>query len=254
MELDDLVITVLSSSAVTGLGIFLTQTWMKAGINNYYTKKLNKFNEEITIQAEIRKQDIDKKFYDFTLYSTKRHDIYPELYKQLYKIYSQFDVIKHLVIVGINSVSSKGDIGVIFGELQQSFSLDTKTINELKALPNDDTDKENLNKTIKQVKNIIKKNGFINLASDLKNTDDFFSENMLYYSKEILNEVAELLKDLGTLLDDKFELSVRDFNGYLDYEAVEKEDKLHNVRYIELYTKLNLLRQTMQKELSISSE
>lgn len=254
MELGELVITALSSSAVTGLGIFLTRTWMKAGINDYYTKKLSKFNEQITIQAEIRKQDIDKRFHDFTLYSTKRHDVYSELYKQIHRIYFEFDVIKQLAIVGVNSASRSGNVGVIFEELNKSFLLGEKAVNELKALSFDSTNEKNLNNVIKQVKHIIKKNGFTNLALSLKNTGDFFLENVLYYSKETLDLATDLLNDLGSLLDDKFELSVQDFKGYLEYEEVELKDKFHTIRYQEMEKKLTALRQIMQKELSISNE
>jgi predicted PolB exonuclease-like 3'-5' exonuclease len=88
----------------------------------------------------------------------------------------------------------------------------------------------------------------------LKNTGDFFLENMLYFSQETLDLIMNLLKDLGSLLDDKVELSIGDFKGYLNYEDIEMKDKFHTIRYKEMDQTLIVLRKLMRKELSISNE
>ncbi|MFP3668961.1 hypothetical protein SB717_27875 [Priestia sp. SIMBA_032] len=86
MEIAGLITTIVTSGVVSSLITIGLQMFLKGRINYHFSKRLDSFKEQFSNQAEIRKMDIDKQLHDFTLYSTKRHEIHPELFKQIYKL------------------------------------------------------------------------------------------------------------------------------------------------------------------------
>ncbi|MGG6362240.1 hypothetical protein ACQ5SI_23925 [Peribacillus frigoritolerans] len=81
MDWQPIVVSILTSSIVT----LTISTFVKGGIGNFYNKKLARFNSDLNLVLEEKKLDFQRKIYDFGLYSTKRHEIYPEIYKKLIK-------------------------------------------------------------------------------------------------------------------------------------------------------------------------
>ncbi|MEM5598395.1 hypothetical protein AAHB53_22535 [Niallia circulans] len=78
MEWKTILISIISSS---GVALFA----VKGGISHFYNRRLESFRNELTLLTEEKKLDFQRKIHDFSLYSNKRHELYPEIYKNLLK-------------------------------------------------------------------------------------------------------------------------------------------------------------------------
>lgn len=71
---------VIIVGCITGIG-FLIRYLIQKKIDSYFNKKLETHKQELAIITEHAKYDISKKLYDFEAYASKKHEIYPELYR-----------------------------------------------------------------------------------------------------------------------------------------------------------------------------
>lgn len=90
--------TISITSLVIGIGISI---W---AIFNHYTQKRieHNFNQrleeqrsQLQIQLESKKFDFQRMGYDFNLYRTKRHEVYPEMYKLMMIAIHELKVVVH---------------------------------------------------------------------------------------------------------------------------------------------------------------
>lgn len=72
---------VIILGCITGIG-FLIRYLIQKKIDSYFNKKLETHKQELAIITEHAKYDISKKLYDFEAYASKKHEIYPELYRR----------------------------------------------------------------------------------------------------------------------------------------------------------------------------
>lgn len=218
-------------------------------LDYHYNTKLAYFNAEIAVQADNRKEEIDKKFHEFTLYSTKRHEIYPELFSQIYKINAEFASIRHLLILAVNSAGRSGNVRSMFEELDSSYSVGKEALDKLDYLYNNRGG--NLNNYVREVRYKAEEILYTHLSRKLKSTGDFFMGNLLYYSEDVLKLSEKLLGNLGELLDSKVDFAMK---VYRKFPTVEEEDKEVMKQYIarEAIEKMLIeLRHMLQEELSI---
>ncbi|MED3759700.1 hypothetical protein P4555_11565 [Peribacillus frigoritolerans] len=76
------------TAVIAGVG-FLIKYLIKSQVNLYFGKKLEKHKQELADMTEKSKYDISKRLFDFEAYATKKHTVYPELYKRLFEIKNQ---------------------------------------------------------------------------------------------------------------------------------------------------------------------
>ncbi len=94
MEWDTVVISILTSSVVT----LIINTFIRGGIKHLYDRKLESYRTDLTLIAEEKKLDFQRKIHDFSLYSNKRHELYPEIYKNLIKAKKELEFFLGIVI------------------------------------------------------------------------------------------------------------------------------------------------------------
>jgi hypothetical protein len=75
--LSNIIVSVITSTVVT----LIINTIIKGGIGFYFSSRLEKFKTDLVIITEEKKLDFQKKIHGFSLYSNKRHEVYPMLYK-----------------------------------------------------------------------------------------------------------------------------------------------------------------------------
>jgi hypothetical protein len=75
--------TIFTSVVTSGIVTVGIQTFLKGGINNYYNKKIELFKDDVAKLSEFRRLDFERKIFDFGQYASKRHEVYPLVYKQL---------------------------------------------------------------------------------------------------------------------------------------------------------------------------
>ncbi|WP_416435542.1 hypothetical protein [Priestia megaterium] len=217
MDLQETLTTIATSGVVTGFLVFGARTWFKAGLDSHYKKKLQaithdydkkirdlnhhydeklaKFNEQITIQSDHRKADFDRKIHDFTLYSTKRHEVYPELFKQMYKIHYELTNLETKSFFPKSIVNSKDKLILCLKEMGVTF-------NERFILQIDEVYAKHQNSgTFYVVLQVLLKEHFnseiARLFNDLEN---FYRGNLLYLSDKVADEADRLIYGMGYLI------------------------------------------------------
>lgn len=91
--------SVFTSSGLT----LIINTFFKGGINHFYRRKLEKFRADLTVLTEEKKLDFQRKIHDFSLYSNKKHEIYPEIYKNLLKAKNELEFFLGIILTFENT-------------------------------------------------------------------------------------------------------------------------------------------------------
>lgn len=73
--------TILTSLVTSSVVTLIISTLIKGGIGFYYSRKLEDFKKDLSTLLEYEKFDFQRRIHDFSLYSSQRHIVYPELYK-----------------------------------------------------------------------------------------------------------------------------------------------------------------------------
>lgn len=165
------------------------QAVLKNGVKNYFDKNLEKFKERLKKEAERRKLDFERKIHDFSLYSTKRHELYPEMYKQLYKIWREIKMIEKKSHIIPSVVKTAEGIIPYYEGLGINLNEEIKgyikiTSIEWSANP------ENCTHLISE-----KIKGYLTSESSYKlnEVENYYMDNILYFSDEISSKLNDLI-------------------------------------------------------------
>lgn len=206
-------------------------------LNHQYDKRLASFNEQITIDAELRKLDFDRKIHDFSIYSVKRYEVYPDLFKRIYRTQVTLWHRKSLFPIPSDITSIKDVIELVE---DANISLQEETISQLDELltqyetvkvRNKDK-KENLNKILNDILEVMSRLIYIDCTEYLvKQQDqlvDFYTENVLYLSEEVSSKGWEAVKKLGEAIrtkDSTDENLISDLNRTVEeLQAILKQE------------------------------
>jgi hypothetical protein len=231
MDIKTVLVSILTSGIVTAL----FQAYVKQGINNHYSKKLASFNESLTIKAESRKLDFDRMIHDFSIYSTKRHEVYPKLFEKIYQSGYRVKFIKENSYLSHTFIKDKDTLEVYLRN-KPFFQLEEEDINKIITAfqrHEDDTNNACLEAS-KLLKNIL----IGHLHSSSWAAYEYYSANMLYFSKDVSILVEETIAKLQFLL-----LNETEFFEESDREVLNNG--------IEFDRVLDKLKEKLQSELSI---
>ncbi|MYL33257.1 hypothetical protein GLW05_06540 [Pontibacillus yanchengensis] len=81
------------SGIVGGLVSYGIQSYLKSGINHHYNKKIADYKDDIAKISDYRQHDFARRLHDFTLYTNKRHEIYPKIYSKISNIVLSLDIM-----------------------------------------------------------------------------------------------------------------------------------------------------------------
>ncbi|WP_393960309.1 hypothetical protein [Priestia megaterium] len=192
MDFQTIATTVVTSGIVSSLATLGLQTYLKGRINHHFNEKLASFNEQIMIQAERRKLDLDRKIHDFSLYSKKRHELYPELYRYIYKANHDLRSIQGHVFISTHSFKSPEKILASFENM--SILLNQQFIDELNNLYNQLG--SNREEYIRKVRFFVRDYFLSELSKELNVLEKFYSENLLYFSDTVSDKANLIIHSL----------------------------------------------------------
>lgn len=84
------------AGSITGIG-FLIKYLIQKKIDSYFTKKIETYKQELAIITENAKYDMSKKLFDFEAYASKKHEVYPELYRAAFEPWDRLSNFKFII-------------------------------------------------------------------------------------------------------------------------------------------------------------
>jgi dsRNA-specific ribonuclease len=73
----------LGAVTIGAIVYFLFKKTAENFISNHFQKQLEEYRHQLNYIAEEKRFDFQRMLNDFSQYSSKRHEVYPELYKLL---------------------------------------------------------------------------------------------------------------------------------------------------------------------------
>ncbi|MGG6362657.1 hypothetical protein ACQ5SI_26280 [Peribacillus frigoritolerans] len=221
---------------------FLLKSYFKNLISQFFQKELEDYKHDLNLITEEKKFDYQRKLHDFNLYRTSRHESYPVLYR--------------LALSAVNNIKESNR--EIFWP-----NFDAMGIEEIKLYyRNEVKDEFEAQKTltifdktsdVSHIKTSIASQRVRQSMKDIRDFNNYFRENELYYSQEIIlltHPVLPIMNDISKVIS--FKVIVKQS---LDLEIEEgffkpKIDALDSdIKILEDYVKE--VKEKIVKELTI---
>jgi len=206
-----------------------------------HNKALEKYKSELNNLNSLFKFEIDKNLVDFKLYSSKKHEVYTQVYKQLLEAKSYtFDLVDEFKI--IQSLTFEDyNVNDLIEYLKNNHVPEGQInnfVNEFEMVCNKESMKELARKIDNYLRSIIHIQKIENSFSDLRRQ---FYLNALFFPDKTYNELEKYIKKLSSL----FYIGRYEKQPYKD--EVQKE-KTELIQY--LFENLSIIRNQMKNDLS----
>ncbi|MDI3089996.1 hypothetical protein QJ133_02240 [Priestia megaterium] len=252
------VFTHVTSGVAGGLILLLIQTILKKGvahqfnkkmqeikekhdkaladIGHEYNKQLSEFNAAIAKESDKRQQDFQRKIHDFSLYSTKRHEIYPELFKKLHKLNSQLNNFESKAFLEMHMLQSKAELIIYLKEI--GVDLNERFTNQIEKIYAEYDKHKNLQISFQQFNHVFRLHLTAELAKEYNVLNMFYSESLLYLSENVAIRIDKIIYGIAYLISPDMRT---DFPRDVDVPALKQE----------ITDKIDELKQLLKKELAV---
>jgi len=183
-----LVIVILS---LIPIGRFIIQKYSKAKIDNYFNKRLEDHKHELSLVTEAERFNYQRKIQDFSLFTTKKHEHYAELY--------------HLLLVADGEIQAlyyePRSVLTFSGYIRKDISLYLKQqkfplVKIRSILDLWDTEKET---AIKEVEKYLGALAVHRAERSWREAKRYFWRSQIYLSDEVIKVSQSLISDLFEL-------------------------------------------------------
>ncbi|WP_405082154.1 hypothetical protein ACI48J_06015 [Paenibacillus chitinolyticus] len=201
--------------------------------------ELENHKQSLSVMTENSKFDYQRMMHDFSLYRTKKHEIYPELYKMM--------VGWHSEVKPLYKNWNWPNFSKFTKEIMKRYLIDNE-INEDVA--------DNLlmewntgNKNINEIKYRLKRVSYQKATKNLRDAFNFFVSNELFFTEDI-SKVSFELHRLGIKYFDAMYLYIMKKSYDLEIYDIT-EDAIERKIY-EIDEKIATLKKLLKDELSIA--
>ncbi|KAB8139278.1 hypothetical protein F9U64_01245 [Gracilibacillus oryzae] len=188
----------LSTVVSTAILTFIIQLIIKNSLNHVFDKKLEKFKTDLNLIIEQEKYHYQRRFHDFSLYSNRRHEIYPKYFSMLVKAQSRITAIivenpdfTKTTEKNIRRIFSEGDIEKF--KIEDAIQLWKKDIR---------AGSEELSKLYTKISFLETEKMFIESHNYLLLSELYFSEKTYFKAKEIDTMLNKILIDRKMIIFD----------------------------------------------------
>ncbi|MBX9998171.1 hypothetical protein [Priestia aryabhattai] len=215
--------TAISGGLVGGLILFVIQNFLKKGISHEfdksmqdikqnhakrladigyeYNKQLSLFNAAIAKEVDKETRDFQRKIHDFSLYSTKRHEIYPELFGKLYKFKYDTDLFESKAYLVMDMVKSKEHLLLYLKEL--GVTVNEIFMNQINDIYEEYYKSNDLNKCFEDFNQIFRLHLTAHMSKEYQDLYKFYHSNILYLSDNVACKVDVLIVGMHNLISAK---------------------------------------------------
>lgn len=225
-------ITVLSSSLLTTVIIIISPVLKKVisgYIDNKFEEKIIKYKHELNLLTENARLDIQRKIYDFSLYSSRKHDIYVELYKKI--------LVSHGQVIGLMGIRDSVDLNKLdkshIIELMKNNNFNEQHI--IRIAKDWDSDQK---AQIDKISEYLRNKEFNQAETSLIITNNYYLESLLYLSiktEKLANTIIKELRKLFHIYNmshyykyypDKSEYDEQKIKNYIEENMTQFRDSL----------------------------
>ncbi|ARU61867.1 hypothetical protein CBW65_13125 [Tumebacillus avium] len=219
----------LSVLVTSGIGTFLFQTFIRNKIKNLFDKNLESHRHTLMLITEETKFDFQRRIQDFSLFTSKKHEAYQELYKLIL-------IANGKVLSFSGGFKSELSFEEFSKEDLEKYMTDKKVVSgKMKYLL--EMLESNRRKAIKEMKEYILMIDFQKAWHSINEARNLLLINELYLSDEVSKSSKDVLNIIDQLL--------------YYYESRDKED-VKNIQILELQRpgQLDRLKTLMREELA----
>ncbi|WP_378210022.1 hypothetical protein [Anoxybacteroides rupiense] len=222
---------IITSGLTSGIVTLILNSLIKGSISHHFNKKLKRFETDLNMMSEEKKLDFQRKLHDFGLYSSKRHEIYPMLYK--YLIEASYAVRYPLVIKKYAPDKTLDEKSLLLFKDQESYE---SLLNE--GLTNQEM-------KLSQEAAVSAEKAF-----------DFFRESELFLSEKVAEQGEKIVTNLIKVAREiylKNHLKFLEDNG-TDFELTKiqlRDDSVIRSEIDEISIQISRLKVLMKNELGI---
>jgi hypothetical protein len=220
--------TIITSVLTSGIVTVMIHSFIKGGISHHYNKKLKRFETDLNVMAEEKKLDFQRKLHDFGLYSSKRHEIYPMLYKYL---------------IEASDAAS-------YALTEKKYAPDRKFFEKVLLLLKNQKDCEDKEENSEELFAVREIELVKEAALSAEKAFDFFRESELFLSENVAMQCGKIVIDLMEVSRDMHSKILIEHGMDFGLKKPRDDSTLKN-KIREINTQISRLKTLMKNELGI---
>jgi hypothetical protein len=228
--------TFLIAFLTSGIVTLIINSLIKGGITNFYKRKIIEFQDEISKLAERRKFDFERKIHDFSLYSSKRLEVYPILFGKVLFTFERINIYKEIVTIPENLFTNKQHLKNYLESINGINDVIEHYLEHFEIDNQPDNLADNICFSLSKLK-------LNELNEIIEDTSKYYLTNTLYLS----NEVADLVSSINSQFSFMLFYYVSSINKNSSFV-----DDVYNKSLTTLSGDVNKLKDIMKKEMSLS--
>jgi hypothetical protein len=233
VNIDSVINIIISTLISSGIIILFVKSSIKGIITHYFNKNLENHKHELTLITEAIRLDHQRKIHDFSLYSNKKHEVYPEIFKMLLNSFRKIRFFKEDTYLSLKFINNKEQLyrylEAIVGETKMNNFHEI--INDWDKSPQDCIHRASLS-----LKKIIAQEA----NEYFKETYDFILSNQLFLSDVVSENIEIIGMDIASLIT---------LCSTRYHEELEEFESMVN----KIEEGLRILKENMKKELAIGN-
>ncbi|MCY9374855.1 hypothetical protein MOF34_06825 [Bacillus sp. T17B1] len=233
--------SLISYGALGAFFLWMLKVYVKKLTDNHFNKNIVNHQHELNKALKIVEFNHQRKMEDFILFTNKKHQVYPELYKWIYQ-----------AVTKINDATSLGGRS---NPKFQSSNLNTKLLKEIledEGLHQEEIEmviqEWNINNEdgIKEAQRIYEFKKLTKAIEFRKQAHTFFSESGLYLSEILTDEIENIFDILDSMSVDEY-MSLK----YPDLKYGHEKWEKHVKNKKKINDALKIVKKIMKDELTV---
>lgn len=191
----------ISVTAIIGGLWLLIKYYIQKKIDSYFNSKLAVHKQELNDLTERTKYDLSKRLFDFEVYATKKHEVYPVIYSKIFETFNKMREYQ--------------------SDIEAEFNLDEERFYDLTGDVQIDFDQDLLYYKYQQTYAVHEVH---------KNAADYYFSNELFFSKSVAFECGYVLKLMRNMITCYFDHQYN--KPMLNERLLELERKIEQIKMI----------------------
>ncbi|WP_404403829.1 hypothetical protein [Jeotgalibacillus malaysiensis] len=208
----DTLLGFISGAAVSiGAVVVYLKVFLQKMVESKLTKGINEHKNKLEAVTEEIKHGYQKEIHNWSMYNTKKHEIYPTYYKRILKFHQNLtsDPTRHFEqVLGINE---EEDIN-----FAERYMIDPKVIKQIYENDSDYVDR------MMKIEFLIQQYEFEQLSKEFNSLISDLEQDELYFSNKVFSITRKIIDNLNKLMINK-EIAVYQIQNRTGFKGEENK-------------------------------